>query len=91
MRRAPQVPWRPEATGYNVNLTPSGRTLIVSLLHHAPTLRTGNDSKRPYHDIFNRGLMPAYTATIAVPAALADPHPGQLLGRVLLEVHTVLA
>jgi transposase-like protein len=73
------------------NLAPSGRTLIVSLLHRAPTLRTGDDGKRPYHDIFDLSLMLADTATIAVPAALADPHPGQFLGRALLGVHTVLA
>ena len=74
-----------------VHLTPCERTFLVDLLHHASTLRTGDDYKRPYHDIFDLGLMLADTAAIAVPEALADPHPGQLLGRELLGVHTVLA
>jgi hypothetical protein len=74
-----------------VKLAPSGRTLIVMLLHRTTTQRTGDDGKRPYHDIFDLGLMFTDTATIAVPAALADAHPGLFLGRELLGVHTVLA
>jgi len=88
------MPQSPESRDQEVlweNLAPSGRTLIVSLLHRTPTPRTGDDGKRPYHDIFDLGLMSVDTAAIAVPAALADPHPGQFLGRALLGVHTVLA
>jgi hypothetical protein len=88
------MPQSPESRDQEVlweNLAPSGRTLIVSLLHRTPTPRTGDDGKRPYHDIFDLGLMSVDTAAIAVPAALAGPHPGQFLGRALLGVHTVLA
>jgi hypothetical protein len=74
-----------------LHLTPYGRTLLVDLLHRAPTLRTGDNYKRPSHDILDLGLMLADMAAIAVPEALAAPHPGQLLGRELLGVHTVLA
>jgi hypothetical protein len=74
-----------------MNLAPSGRTLIVSLLHRTPTLRTGEDGKRPYHPICDLGLMSADTAAIPVPAARAEPHPGPSRGRARLGGHTVLA